>query len=209
MTVRERIDFTIITAVFGVLVGATTSFAILTAQIFEPVGYSNTTSGLMGATLLLVGLVTATTTAPLFDRVLTHHLALTTKVLVPAVAGAWLSLIWAIKPNNTAGLFTAVAIIGACSLPMLPVGLELGCELTRNSGGSSALLWFSGNLFCIIFVLVEGALRASATAYPPLNMHKALIFNGVFIFLMCISIFFIRGVQVRRKNDVRMANQEN
>jgi len=101
----------------------------------------------MGATLLLVGLVTATTTAPLFDRVLTHHLAVTTKVLVPAVAGAWLSLIWAIKPNNTAGLFTAVAIIGACSLPMLPVGLELGCELTRNSGGSSALLWFS----CVLY----------------------------------------------------------
>jgi MFS transporter, FLVCR family, MFS-domain-containing protein 7 len=111
------------------------------------VGYSNTTSGLMGATLLLGGLVTAITTAPLFDRVLTHHLAVTAKVLVPVVAGAWLSLIWAVKPNNTAGLFAAVAIIGACSLPMLPVGLELGCELTRNSGGSSALLWFS----CVLY----------------------------------------------------------
>lgn len=96
----------------------------------------------MGAALLLSGLVAAITTAPLFDRVFTHHLALTSKFLVPAIAGAWLSSIWAVKPHNTGGLFAIMAVIGACSLTMLPIGLELGCEVTRNSDGSSALLWF-------------------------------------------------------------------
>jgi len=66
----------------------------------------------------------------------------------------------------------------------------------------------SGNLFAITFVLVEGALRASPTASPPLNMHKALIFNGVFIMLMCTPAFFIRGTQVRRENDVRMGQEK-
>jgi len=207
MTVQERIDFTIIIIVFGVLAGGAYTFGLLTAELLTPLGYSDFTSGLLGATLLLSGLVAAIATAPLFDRVFTRHLAITSKVLVAMVSGAWLSLIWAVKSGDIGGLYAVVAIIGACSVTNLPVGLELGCELTMNSGGSSALLWFSGNLFAITFVLVEGALRASPTASPPLNMHKALIFNGVFIVLMCISVIFIRGTQVRRENDVRMGQE--
>ena len=109
----------------------------------EPYGYSNTISGLFGAALLLVGLVAAIITAPLFDRVFTHHLALTGKILVPIIGMVWLSLIWAVKPDLTGGLFAIMAIIGAGSIVMLPIGLELGCELTRNSDASSAVLWFS------------------------------------------------------------------
>jgi hypothetical protein len=158
-------------------------------------------SGLFGATLLLSGILACVVTAPLFDRVLTHHLGITLKTLVPIVAGAWLSLIWAgecdsinlvdtvclrisgtyrrivdlcakelfvvvnqrscsitpitydrynyvelispfsVKPNNTGGLFAIMIIIGTCSVTMLPVGLELGVELTRNADGSSAIMW--------------------------------------------------------------------
>jgi MFS transporter, FLVCR family, MFS-domain-containing protein 7 len=97
----------------------------------------------MGATLVLSGLVMAIITAPFFDRVFTHHLAVTLKVLVPVVAGAWLSLIWAVKPGDAGGLFVVMALIGMVSLPILPVGLELACEITMNSAGGSALLWFS------------------------------------------------------------------
>lgn len=61
----------------------------------EPYGYSSDTAGFMGATLLLAGIVAAIFTAPLFDHVLTKHLALTVKVLVPIMAALWLSLIWA------------------------------------------------------------------------------------------------------------------
>ena len=35
-----------------------------------------------------------------------------------------------------------MAIIGIGSITLLPVGLELGCELTRNAEGSSAILLF-------------------------------------------------------------------
>lgn len=60
-----------------------------------PYGYNADISGIMGATLLLAGVVAAFLTAPLFDRVFTHHLAITAKCLVPLVDLAWLSLIWA------------------------------------------------------------------------------------------------------------------
>ncbi|KAL9711460.1 hypothetical protein Ac2012v2_004531 [Leucoagaricus gongylophorus] len=193
---RQRIDFAIIIIIFGTLVAASNAFAVLTAQIFQPEGYSADTSGFMGACLLLTGIVAAILTAPLFDHVFTHKLALTTKILAPCIAVAWLSLIWAVKPGNEAGLFVVMTIIGVCSVTMLPVGLELACEVTRNADGSSAILWFTsvlcicffesflsvvhyrGNLFGVMFILVQGALRADENATPPLNMHRALIFNG-------------------------------
>lgn len=65
-----------------------------------------------------------------------------------------------VRPNNVAALFVICIIIGVCSLPMLPVGMELSCELTRNTDGSAALVWFAwvspfcslrqwGNWICI------------------------------------------------------------
>jgi hypothetical protein len=65
----------------------------------------------------------------------------------------------------------------------------------------------SGNIFSILFVLVDGALRAPPTASPPLNMRNALIFNGAFIMALSLPSFFIRGTQVRRENDTRMVEE--
>ncbi|TFK44255.1 major facilitator superfamily domain-containing protein [Crucibulum laeve] len=205
MTMRERFDYGIVFLVFGILVAATNSFAILTAQILEPMGYTADEAGFMGACLLLTGIVAAIITAPLFDRVFTHHLAITAKVLVPIVAGAWLSLIWAVKPNNTASLFVIMTIIGVCSVTMLPVGLELACELTRNADGSSALLWFAGNFFGVVFILSEGALRANSSASPPLNMRRGLIFNGTFVMTTAVLILLLKGKQVRKEVDEKKA----
>ncbi|KAG1775430.1 MFS general substrate transporter [Suillus placidus] len=205
MTLHERLDFTINTLLFGVLVGAANALSILSAQYFEPEGYSDAISGLFGATLLLSGVIASVVTAPLFDRVLTHHLGITLKILVPIAAGAWLSLIWAVKPNNTGGLFAIMVIIGICSLIMLPVGLELGAEVTRNADGSAAILWCVGNAFGIVFIIAEGALRASATASPPYNMHAAFVLHGVIVMVTGASVVFIRAKQARREMDERMA----
>ena len=49
----------------------------------------------MSAVLLISGLVCSLVVAPLFDQVLTRHLALTLKIMVPILGGIWLGLIWA------------------------------------------------------------------------------------------------------------------
>jgi len=100
-----------------------------------------------------------------------------------------------------------MAILGVCSITMLPIGLELGCELTRNANASSAVLWFVGNVFTVIFILAETALRASPDANPPLNMRQALIFNGAFIVASASLVFFIRGKQARRELDEQKLQQ--
>ena len=53
------------------------------------------------------------------------------------------SLILTVRPNNIAALFVIMTVIGVCSIPMLAVGMELACELTRVADGSSAIVWFT------------------------------------------------------------------
>lgn len=137
------------------------AFAVLSNQILEPYGYSEDTAGFMvspftlppsiidylistrvkGAALLLSGILAAFATSPIFDRILTHHLGVAAQVFTPFVAAGWLSLIWAVRENNVVALYALFIIIGVFSVAMLPVGLELGCELTRNADASSAILW--------------------------------------------------------------------
>lgn len=204
MTVRQRIDFVILSVAFGTLVGIINAFSILSAQIMEPYGYSDTISGLMGATILLVGIVAAGITAPLFDRVLSYRLALSCKTLAPFLGVGWFVLIWAVRANDAGGLFAIFAVIGAMSLTLLPVTIELAVELTRNADGSSAVLWSLSNLFGVVFVLVEGALRADADASPPYNMQNALIFQAVIVCVVVVLVFFLEGRQMRREQDEAM-----
>ncbi|KAI0334148.1 MFS general substrate transporter [Cubamyces sp. BRFM 1775] len=221
MTMRQRIDFAIVAVTFGVLVGvfvifnhtelkpkayylptsSINAFTILSAQHFEPYGYSDTVSGLMGAILLLVGLIAAAITSPIYDRVLTHHLALSCKVLCPILGACWIALIWEIKPHNTAVCFVLMGLIGGTGLTLLPAVIELAVELTRNADGSSAMLWSSTNLFGLVFVLAENALRAGPDASPPLNMRRARIFQASLVAAVITFVYLIEGKQTRREQD--------
>jgi FLVCR family MFS transporter 7 len=107
------------------------------------------------------------------------------------------------RPNNTGALFALFAIIGACTLPLLPVGLELAVEVTRNADASSALLFFAGNAFGVISLAIEDALRLGEDASPPKSMKHALIFQGVVVLVACVVAFGIRGNQARRERDER------
>ncbi|KAK7053012.1 hypothetical protein VNI00_004333 [Paramarasmius palmivorus] len=201
MARRDRLDFVLLCLIFGIMVAAANTFSLLTDQVLAPYGYSDGTSGLMGATLLLSGLVAACISAPLFDKILTHHLAITAKILVPCLGGAWLSLIWAVNPDNDGLLYVIMVIIGVSSLTLMPIALELGSDLTRNAEASSSLLWFMGNLFGVIFVIVQDQLRADQNASPPLNMRSGLIFNGVMAMAGSVLVMPLRGKQVRRELD--------
>ncbi len=51
------------------------------------------------------------------------------------------------------------------------------------------------------------ALRAPATANPPLNMRNALIFNASFIAATACLVVFFTGKQTRRQMDEEMAKR--
>jgi FLVCR family MFS transporter 7 len=96
------------------------------------------------------------------------------------------------------------ALVGILSFLLLPVALEMGCELTRSAETSSAILWFSANVFTIIFVLVEDALRDDK---PPYSMHRALIFSAAVVAAVSILVIKFTGHQRRRETDVAKATE--
>ena len=50
-------------------------------------------------------------------------------------------------------------------------------------------------------VLAQSALRAPSTGNPPLNMHRAIIFNAVFTTFAVSLVFGLEGRQARRERD--------
>ena len=90
------------------------------------------------------------------------------------------------------------ALLGIISFVLLPVSLEMGCELTRSAETSSAILWFIANAFTFIFVLVENSLRDDT---PPYAMRRALIFSGSFIAAVSTLVIKFTGRQRRREMD--------
>lgn len=118
----------------------------------------------MGAVMLLSGVLAAVATLPIFDRILIQKPGITMCILCPLAAASWGSLIWAgkegsllpfllswvdnlnhpiiVKSHNTAALFVIFVVIGVCSITVIPVGIKLGVELTKNPDGSSFVLWF-------------------------------------------------------------------
>ncbi|KZT58894.1 MFS general substrate transporter [Calocera cornea HHB12733] len=207
MTRRQRIDFVILTIEFGSLVGAFTAMSILLNQFMVPYGYSADTAGFVGAAFLLSGIVAACVTAPIYDRYLTHHLATSARLFVSALGIIYLTLIWGIRGNDLGGIYAQFVLIGVCSFILLPVALELGVEVSRNAETSSAIFWCSANLFSVIYILVEGALRAPEDADPPLNMHRAVIFQSVVVMVLCAAVFGLEGRQVRRQIDKEKADE--
>jgi hypothetical protein len=60
----------------------------------------------------------------------------------------------------------------------------------------------------LFFFPVESALRANQDAHPPLNMHRSLIFNGVFVMVPMLFIFLMKGKQVRKEMDEKELLEE-
>lgn len=204
MSLRERFDMAIVTVLFAALVGAFGALSNLISQIFEPYGYTSSESGIMGGVLILTGIVGAAITSPIFDRYLTHHLAIAVRVLIPLLAASYIALIWDVRANNNVGLYVVMVFIGISSFTLLPIALEIGCEVTRSAETSSAILWFAGNISPVIFVLAMDALRDnSPSANPPGNMRKALIFQACVVSVAAVTVFGLKGQQTRRELDIQ------
>jgi MFS transporter, FLVCR family, MFS-domain-containing protein 7 len=65
----------------------------------------------------------------------------------------------AVKPNNLAGIYVVLVLIASISFILLPVGLELGVEITRNAETSTAVLWSGGNAVSFLWVLSKSPFR--------------------------------------------------
>ncbi|KAL2040854.1 hypothetical protein N7G274_006312 [Stereocaulon virgatum] len=164
---------------FAIYVGFFNSLSSLLTQILTPYGFSETNSGIAGAVLILVGLVSAAISSPIIDRTKAYLPFI--KISVPIIALSYLAFIWAPGTRSLAAPFVILALLGAASFSLVPVALEWLVEVTWPVGpeAGSTICWAGGQLLGGIFIVLSDALKAGKDASPPFTMSRALIFEAV------------------------------
>ena len=209
--IRETINllgknptFCLIFLPFAVYVGFFNSLSSLLTQIMTPYGFSETESGIAGAVLILVGLVSAAVTSPIMDRTKAYLPFI--KTSVPLIALCYLAFIWAPGTRSLVAPYIILAVLGAASFSLVPVALEWLVEVTWPVGpeASSTICWTGGQLLGGIFIVLSDALKEGSEGNPPFTMGKALIFQAVVSAAvvpcaMCLGLF---GKVTRRRLEV-------
>ncbi|KAL8828384.1 MAG: hypothetical protein Q9191_002620 [Dirinaria sp. TL-2023a] len=164
---------------FATYVGLFNSLSSLLTQILTPYAFSETSSGIAGALLILVGLLAAAISSPLIDRS-KKYLPLI-KFLVPIIALCDLAFIWAPGTRSALAPYIILSLLGAASFSLVPVALEWLVEVTfpATPETGSTLCWTGGQLLGAVFIVLSDALEASDDADPPRNMGRALVFQAV------------------------------
>ena len=189
---------------FATYVGFFNSLSSLLTQVLTPYNFSETTSGIAGAILILVGLVSAAITSPFVDRTKAYLLFI--RVLVPVIALCLLAFIWAPGTRTIAAPYVILAVLGAACFSLVPVALEWLVEVTWPVGpeASSTICWTGGQLLGGLFIVISDWLKGGKEADPPFEMGKALIFQAVVAIAVVPCVFLLGriGFVGNRRLDV-------
>lgn len=196
---------------FWTYVALFNSSSSLLNQFLYPYAYTETQAGIAGALLILVGLVSAALSSPLIDRYKFYLLYL--KTTVPLIALSYLVFIWAPETRTLVYPYVVLSVLGAASFGLVPVALEFLVEISYPLGPEvgSTVCWTGGQFLGGLFIIIENALKADEGASPPLNMHRALVFQAVVAMLIVPAPLWLgcRGARVvRRRLEVDKGNVE-
>lgn len=182
---------------YAVYVGFFNSISSLLNQMMEPYGFSDNDSGIAGAVLIVVGLVSSAITSPILDRTKAFLPAI--KVAVPIIGLSYLAFVWMPATRTIAGPYVVLAVLGASSFSLVPVAMELLVELTHpvSPEVTSTLAWAGGQLLGAVFIIISDALRAGDGASPPENMKRALVFEAV-VAMVIVPVPLFLGLFGRR-----------
>lgn len=144
---------------YSLNLGAFQALATLVAQLTSPFGYTPLQSGIMGATVVIIGVVSAGIIGKLMDKYRIYALVL---MLCYAFAWYW-NLIWtsALWPYNFWWLTIIAGLYGASLLPVLPIGVALACEVTYPISEATpigfmvmgGMIWSAAMIFIMSFML--------------------------------------------------------
>ncbi|KAI0204596.1 major facilitator superfamily domain-containing protein [Astrocystis sublimbata] len=189
----KSVELWLILIPYAVYVGFFNSISSLLNQILVPYGFSSDDAGIAGAVLIVVGLVASAITSPILDRTKAFFPAI--KVAVPIIGLAYLAFVFVPATRQLAGSYVVLAILGAASFSLVPVALELLCELGHPMSPeiTSTIAWGGGQLLGGIFIVISDALKAGPKADPPANLDNALIFTAV-LALVVVPLPLVLGL---------------
>ncbi|MCX6363886.1 MAG: MFS transporter [Actinobacteria bacterium] len=175
LTVRP---FLIMLGVAFIVMGAFNGVTTWVEQIIHPRGFSPTEAGVMGALMLLAGIVGAVVLSALSDRrgSRIRFLVIALVATVPGMLGiAFVSSIWL--------LYAFAAVLGFFLVAVLPLGMQYAAEITNPTpeGTSNGLIQLCGQV-SVVYVYFMAALRTADGSFTvSLVLSAVLLAAGALV----------------------------
>ena len=149
--------FLVMLGVAFIVMGAFNGVTTWVEQIIHPRGFSPTEAGVMGALMLVAGIVGAVVLSALSDRrgKRVRFLVIALVATVPGMLGiAFVSSIWL--------LYAFAAVLGFFLVAVLPIGMQYAAEITNPTpeGTSNGLIQLCGQV-SVVYVYLMAALRTA------------------------------------------------
>ena len=188
LTVRP---FLVMLGIAFIVMGAFNGVTTWVEEIIRPRGFSSTEAGVMGALMLLAGIIGALVLSALSDhrRRRIPFIVLALVATVPGMLGVTFA-------TSTGMLFASALVFGFFIVPVLPLGMQYAAEISHPTpeGTSSGLIQLCGQV-SVVFVYLMAALRTANGSYT--------------VSLLLSAVLLIAGaVVVSRLKDTRPATAE-
>ena len=166
--------FLIMLGVAFIVMGAFNGVTTWVEQIIHPRGFSPTEAGVMGALMLVAGIIGAVVLSALSDRrgKRVRFLVIALVATVPGMLGvAFVSSIWL--------LYAFAAVLGFFLVAVLPLGMQYAAEITNPTpeGASNGLIQLCGQV-SVVYVYLMAALRTGDGSFTVSLVLSAVLLAG-------------------------------
>ena len=166
--------FLVMLGVAFIVMGAFNGVTTWVEQIINPRGFSPTEAGVMGALMLVAGIVGAVVLSALSDRrgKRIRFLVIALVATVPGMLGiAFVSSIWL--------LYAFAAVLGFFLVAVLPIGMQYAAEITNPTpeGTSNGLIQLCGQV-SVVYVYLMAALRTGDGSFTVSLVLSAVLLAG-------------------------------
>jgi cyanate permease len=175
LTVRP---FLVMLGIAFIVMGAFNGVTTWVEEIIRPRGFSPTEAGVMGALMLLAGIIGAVVLSALSDR-RRCRIPFIVFALVATVPG----MLGVTFATSTGMLFASALVFGFFIVAVLPLGMQYAAEISHPTpeGTSSGLIQLCGQV-SVVFVYVMAALRTANGSYTvSLLLSAALLIAGAVV----------------------------
>ena len=191
--------FLIILAVAFVIMGVFNGVTSWVGDIILPRGFGSTDAAILGAVMLVVGVIGAVVLGAGSDRQgkRVRYLALALALAVPCLIGvAFVSTLWL--------LYVASALLGFFIVGALPIGMQYAAEVTHPTpeGTSNGLVQLFGQC-SVAFVWVMGVLRTGNGSFT-----VSLVLASVLLAVSALVVSRLKDPELTTTGAITVAAAE-
>lgn len=193
--VKQR-DFVLFNLIFFIGLGVFNGVSTWIEQILKPRGISSEDAGLIGAAMVVMGVVGSAVIPMLSDRFRNR-----TKIILVALAGCVPGLLGFTLFHSVGWLIASAAVLGFFMLSTAPVGFQYCAEVGHPApeGTSTGVLMSMGQFSGILFIYAMDWLKDPKTGSMTLPLIGLVV---LMVVAVVISLFLKESKLLTQSRDV-------